>query len=102
MAATNTKIADMDGAAALPRQNGELTFEAPWEGRAFGLAVILNESGCYDWSSFRDQLVSQIANDDARGVDSTYYERWLAALENLLKAQGLLTEAELDERMRTY
>lgn len=31
----------MSGAAALPRRNGELVFEAPWQGRAFGLALAL-------------------------------------------------------------
>ena len=28
-----------------PRANGELVFEAPWESRAFGVAVALHESG---------------------------------------------------------
>ena len=35
-------IANMEGSAALPRKNGELVFEAPWEGRAFGIAVALS------------------------------------------------------------
>ena len=41
--AVDRTIASLDGTEALPRKNGELVFQAPWEGRAFGLAVVLNE-----------------------------------------------------------
>jgi nitrile hydratase accessory protein len=101
-APTNSSISEMEGAAALPRKNGELVFEAPWEGRAFGLAVALNESGHYEWRAFRNQLVAQIADADANGAESSYYERWLASLEELLVAQGAVTRAELDARTREY
>ena len=36
-------VAVMEGAAALPRKNGELVFEEPWQGRVFGMAVALHE-----------------------------------------------------------
>ena len=36
---------DEDGAAAPPRENGELAFSAPWEGRLFGLTMTLVEAG---------------------------------------------------------
>jgi nitrile hydratase accessory protein len=99
---TDSTIAEMEGAAALPRKNGELVFEAPWEGRAFGLAVVLNESGRYPWRSFRDELVAQIADAEAHCVDSSYYERWLASLEEILIGQGLVSRAELDARTHEY
>jgi nitrile hydratase accessory protein len=89
----------MDGDAALPRKNGELVFAAPWEGRAFGLAVALNDRGLYDWDDFRDRLKANVAAGDASGDPSTYYERWLAALEALLLDRGFVTHQELDERM---
>src|SRR4051794_27557746 len=69
MAKTNSAIGEMDGDVALPRSNGELVFEAPWEGRAFGLAVALNERGIYEWRAFRDQLVAEIKEHEAEGVD---------------------------------
>ena len=37
------EIADMSGQAALPRKNGELVFDEPWQGRVFGMAVALHE-----------------------------------------------------------
>jgi nitrile hydratase accessory protein len=94
-------VADMSGSGAMPRKNGELVFEAPWEGRAFGMAVALSELGEYDWESFRQRLIATISDADAEepaDAASPYYQRWLAALESLLAESGLIDEAELAER----
>jgi nitrile hydratase accessory protein len=98
----DARIGQMDGPAALPRANGELVFAAPWEGRAFGVAVALSEQGLYPWRAFRDRLVAEIAAADAAGTPSGYYERWLAALEQLSIERGLITAAELDARTAEY
>jgi nitrile hydratase accessory protein len=92
----------MDGPTALPRNNGELVFEAPWEGRAFGLAVALSDRRVYDWEEFRSRLVDEIAAAEARDADSTYYELWLSAFEKLLVARGLVGLSELDARTSEY
>jgi nitrile hydratase accessory protein len=91
-------VADMAGAAAMPRKNGELVFAAPWEGRAFGLAVALSEQGRYAWEEFRRRLIAQIGAAGAAADGSGYYERWLAAFESLLAEKGLLTAEEIEER----
>jgi nitrile hydratase accessory protein len=96
------RIALMDGDAALPRKNGELVFAAPWEGRAFGMAVALNDRQAYSWDEFRDRLIAEIGAAEAGGADSTYYERWLASFEALVIARGLLTPEELDARTGEY
>jgi nitrile hydratase accessory protein len=96
------RVGLMDGPAALPRRNGEMVFEAPWEGRAFGMAVALSDRRLYAWDEFRARLIDQIAAADACGAGSTYYERWLAAFEALLTARGLITTAELDARAEEY
>jgi nitrile hydratase accessory protein len=101
-AEVDPQVSEMEGEAALPRANGELVFEAPWEGRAFGIAVALNEQDVYPWRSFRDALVHQIAADEMAAKETTYYERWLASLETLLLQQGLLTKEELDARHAEY
>jgi nitrile hydratase accessory protein len=87
-------IADTDG---LPRKNGELVFQAPWQGRAFGLAVVLNERGAYPWDEFRNGLVDQIAKGEPE-----YYESWLNALQALLLARGIVTPDEIEERAAEY
>lgn len=90
-------IAYLDGATALPRKNGELLFQAPWEGRAFGLAVVLSDKGEYPWDEFRAQLVEQI------GIGGgSYYSSWLRALEAVLLARGIVTEREVSQRAAEY
>jgi nitrile hydratase accessory protein len=91
------RIANLDGHAALPRKNGELVFQTPWEGHAFGLAVVMNEKGAYVWDDFRTGLVDQIATGQP-----DYYQSWLQALESLLVARGIVTREEVDERAAEY
>ena len=99
---TDRQISNMEGGQALPRTNGELVFEAPWEGRAFGVAVRLSEDNRYEWREFVDRLVDEIAVAERDGVESTYYERWLASLEQLLIAKGFVTAEELGARTEEY
>ena len=73
----------MTGDEALPRKNGELVFNEPWEGRAFGLAAALTEGGVYDWADFRDKLVEVTAANEKHGEQTGYYQRWFRALERL-------------------
>jgi nitrile hydratase accessory protein len=86
-------IADMP----MPRSNGELVFEAPWQSRAFGVAVALHERGLYEWDEFSRALSAEIA---AAGADDggRYYEHWLAALEQVLRDRRVVADAELAAR----
>ena len=96
------RIANMDEQVALPRQNGELVFAAPWEARAFGLAVALNEVGVYPWRDFSQGLAAETAALEQHGVQVSYYERWLETLEKLAIARGLVTPEELEARTAAY
>jgi Nitrile hydratase beta subunit len=88
-----TEIAEMHGAGALPRHNGELVFAAPWEGRAMAMAIGVVQSLELAWEEFRLCLISEIASDAER----PYYESWLVALERLLREWGLVsTDSLLD------
>ncbi|MGH3426878.1 MAG: nitrile hydratase accessory protein [Mycobacteriales bacterium] len=81
----------------MPRSNGEIVFDAPWQSRAFGLAVALQEGGVYEWRDFSRGLADEIraaADDDGSG----YYVRWLTALEQLLLERGVVTSTELVAR----
>lgn len=90
------------GEAAVPRKNGELVFEAPWQSRAFGLTVGLAESGLFQWDEFRDRLIEEIsaaADDDRRDSPATvYYRHWLTALEHLLRDKDVVSAPDLDAR----
>ncbi|MBI4304783.1 MAG: nitrile hydratase accessory protein [Chloroflexi bacterium] len=100
--AVDRAIVQMEGSAALPRKNGELVFEEPWHGRAFGMAVSLHERGLYGWDEFRDELIAQIRSMEARGGMFAYYEAWLAALERVLECKGLVGSGELEEVTYQY
>ena len=87
MTALPDEVAMMDGSAALPRDNGELLFAAPWEGRAVALAVALVAQLDLPWDAFRLRLIDAIAEDP----DRPYYESWAAALEALVVSLDLAT-----------
>ena len=92
MSAVPDEIAFMDGAAALPRENGELVFAAPWQGRAFAVAVALVARLDLPWDAFRQRLIDAIAQDPER----PYYESWAVALEALVVSLELATPDALD------
>lgn len=60
----------------------EPVFAAPWEARAFALAVTLRDAGHLSWPDFQAALAARITADPAGDVP--YYEHWLAALEALV------------------
>ena len=99
---TDKKIATMEAKIALPRENGELVFQTPWEARAFGLAVALNEKDLYEWREFSSQLASEIATAEQNNNPSSYYARWVASLEELLIEKGLISREQLDARTAEY
>lgn len=97
----DTIAADLDSPAAIPRRNGEPVFNQPWESRVFAIAVALCERGLYDWDEFRDQLIAEILAADQRGDPSTYYERFLTALERLMLDKGICLGEEIERRAAT-
>jgi nitrile hydratase accessory protein len=90
-------LAELDGAMTAPRKNGELIFEAPWQGRVFGMAVALSEQGAFPWEEFRQALIVEIAAAEARGAEFRYYDAWLAAFEKVLIGRRIVSPAELEE-----
>jgi nitrile hydratase accessory protein len=77
---------------SLPRDNGELVFEAPWQARALAIAVALVDKLDLPWDAFRRRLMDEIARDPQR----PYYESWSAALESMVIELNLTTSAALD------
>ena len=94
--------ADVVAEKTIPRKNGELVFNAPWEGRAFGMAIALRQSHPYAWAEFRERLEKEIAAAGPEDDGTRYYERWLAAFERLLADRGLLDADELERREHEY
>jgi nitrile hydratase accessory protein len=91
------EVTGMTGPAALPRRNGELVFEAPWQGRAFGMALGVIARLGLPWTEFQRRLIDEIAAHP----DAPYWDSWLAALERLVIDQRLLSGEELERARRT-
>jgi nitrile hydratase accessory protein len=77
----------------LPRDNGELVFEEPWQGRALGMGVVALERSGASWAEFRRHLAAAITARPAvedESAAAAYYACWLDALETLLAERGVL------------
>jgi nitrile hydratase accessory protein len=82
---------------SLPRDNGELVFEEPWQARALAIAVALTDSLDLPWDTFRRRLMDEIADHPKR----PYYESWGRALESMVVTLELTTPAALDAAVPT-
>jgi nitrile hydratase accessory protein len=90
------------GLASLPRdEQGTPVFREPWEAQAFAIAVRLHEAGHFTWTEWAAALADQIRQAQAAGdpdLGDTYYRHWLAALERLVTAKGLVSADDLARR----
>lgn len=91
---------ELAGSLAPPMSNGEVVFEAPWQGRVFGMARALADAGLYDWEEFRTRLIEALGAWDRRPEgEFEYYDHFLRALERLLEDKGLVSGPGVAERL---
>jgi nitrile hydratase accessory protein len=88
------EVRHMAAEAALPRQNGELVFDAPWQGRVLGMALAVVQERGLDWDDFRQRLIAAIDADPTR----PYYESWTAALTDLVVDLGVANADDVAAR----
>ena len=91
-----SQLADLDAALAesapLPRSNGELVFDEPWQGRALGMGVVaLERAGIslVEFSGFLADAVARHGYDTDEPAATAYYAAWLDALEACLANRGV-------------
>ncbi len=82
----------MDGFGAVEREPNEPVFHAPWEGRVLAMSRALGS--LQEWNIDIGRYWIELLSPDVY-LCSSYYERWLARLENLLLARDLVSLAEL-------
>jgi len=84
----------------------EPVFSAPWEARAFAMALGLSEASLFTWDEFRARLIAEVGSADrVREHDGSanpgeYYEHFLRALERLLREKGIASESDLALKLR--
>lgn len=95
----NTELLFVEGAAAPPRRNGELVFDAPWQPRVFGLCAAIVET-CFDGDRepFRQQLIAAIAVEPER----PYWDSWTVALQRLVLEAGLIDELAIEGHIASH
>lgn len=95
------------GALAPPSANGETVFDAPWQGRVFGMAHALVDAGLFSWDDFRIELIAAIGAAEAAsepiaaapGTPDAYWSHFLCALESVLDRLGLASAAAVASRV---
>ena len=91
----------LEALPSLPRDADSPAFAEPWQAQAFALAVRLSEKGHFTWKEWAAALSAELRAAADRGESddgSRYYEHWLAALERLVAAKGLVSAEELARR----
>lgn len=73
-------------------------FAEPWEAQAFAMAVKLNEAGHFTWAEWAGALGAELAAHPGE----SYYQCWLATLEELVERKGLMSPAERTCRVEEW
>lgn len=82
----------------IPRDGDGPVFRAPWEAQAFAMTVTLHERGVFTWAEWAAALSAEIKRAQAAGdpdTGETYYQHWLATLEQLIAEKGVTTRDAL-------
>jgi nitrile hydratase len=92
-------IGGMDGFGVIHRETDEPVFHEPWESRVFGMAMVGGGLPRITLDAGRHRLerLSPI-----QYLSSSYYERWLARIDSALVEAGILTRAEIEQRMQQF
>ena len=92
-------IHDMGGMQCMGpivREEDEPQFHETWEGRVFGMFFTNFAEGHFNVDMFRHAIERM---GPAAYLETSYYEHWLHAYETLLVERGILTEAEIEEKI---
>jgi nitrile hydratase len=87
----------MDGFGAIHREPGEPVFHQVWESRVFGMSMLGAGLPPITLDARRHQLERL---SPAQYLASSYYERWLARIDQALIEAGILSRKEIEERMQ--
>jgi nitrile hydratase subunit beta len=82
----------MHGMGPLDYETDEPVFHTPWEAHALALTVAMAASGKWNIDAMRH---ARERIPPAEYLRYTYYEKWIAALADLMVERGLVTPAEI-------
>ena len=88
----------MHGMGPIVRDENEPKFSEEWEGRVFGMFFTNFAEGHFNVDMVRHAIERMGA---AAYLETSYYEHWLHAHQTLLVEGGILTEAEIEEKIES-
>lgn len=77
-------------------------FAEPWQAQAFAMTVQLHEEGVFAWAEWAEFLGKEIAAAGSGPDRGDYYDHWLAALEKIVEAKGVMTRDERLSRKQAW
>jgi hypothetical protein len=86
-------VGGMQGFPAIVEELDEPPFHSDWEAHVFAMNRALIGAGVYNLDEFRDAVERM---PPALYLSSSYYEKWLHAIQTLLVEKGVVTQGELD------
>jgi len=89
-------LGGMQGFGSVVREENEPVFHADWERHVFAVLNLTMAAGQYHVDEIRHSIERM---PPAEYLTSPYYEHWLYAAEDLLDKKGVVTHAELEQRM---
>jgi len=90
-------LGGMHGFGPINPEPDEPVFHHEWERRAFALTLAMGAYGAWNLDMSR---YARERMEPAAYLRASYYERWLSGLERLLIEKGLLSEQEIEARLR--
>jgi nitrile hydratase accessory protein len=79
--------------AAASTPDPPAVFQQPWQAQVFAITLALQARGLFSSTEWSEALGQEIRRAQAAGdpdTGETYYQHWLAALEGLVVAKGLV------------
>jgi len=93
-------VGGMHGYGPIRPTDGEELFHDEWEARAFGVqAVAIHGAKLFNLDEFR---AARERVEPAEYLSSPYYDNWLAAVEKLAVEKGVVSEAELRQKIHRF
>ena len=92
-------LGGMQGFGRVEREEDEPVFHARWEAEVWAMMSAAGGRGVYNIDEFRHAIERM---RPAEYLAATYYEKWLGGITRLFLEKGVVTEAELTERIAFF
>lgn len=90
-------LGGMQGMGPIEVEENEPYFHDQWEQRMLGMFLAVFAGGHYNIDEFRHSIERM---NPAEYLRTSYYEHWLSGMQRMLLEKGIVTEDEIEARMK--